>query len=79
MRTRVFHGGDPPRSGATVMAMTMYLPNDHLRPTGYEPAEFIEPDLTGRREPSGGDPPRRGDGLPLDALAKVIVGGPVDP
>ena len=24
-------------------AMTMYLPNTDIRPTGYEPAEFIEP------------------------------------
>jgi hypothetical protein len=24
-------------------AMTMYLPNSDIRPTGYEPAEFIEP------------------------------------
>ncbi len=23
--------------------MTMYLPNGDIRPTGYEPAEFIEP------------------------------------
>jgi hypothetical protein len=26
-------------------AMTMYLPNPDVRPTGYEPGEFIDPEI----------------------------------
>jgi hypothetical protein len=39
-------------SWAKVYAMSMYLSNADLHPTGYEPAEFIDgPDLTGAEEP----------------------------
>lgn len=47
-----FHGGDPRAAGATLAvpagedAMSMYLPNPDLQPTGFEPAEFIDIPLT---------------------------------
>lgn len=34
--------------------MTMYLPNDDVRPTGNEPAEFIEPEIV---TPTGDERP----------------------
>jgi hypothetical protein len=37
-----------------VGGMTMYLPNPDLRPTGNEPAEFIEPEIV---TPTGGEHP----------------------
>jgi len=40
--TGVFPGGDRYRSGARLTPMTMYLPNECLLPTGYEPGEFLE-------------------------------------
>jgi hypothetical protein len=40
--TGVFPGGDRYRAGATLTPMTMYLPNDYVLPTGYEPGEFLE-------------------------------------
>jgi hypothetical protein len=36
--------------------MTMYLPNRDVRPTGYEPGEFIEPPTFAPAEPSPGRP-----------------------
>ena len=42
--------------------MTMYLPNPDLRPTGYEPAEFLDADRAGEpgdRRPAPTDRGRR--------------------
>jgi hypothetical protein len=38
----VFPGGEHGWPGATLPGMTMYLPNDDVRPTGAELAEFID-------------------------------------
>jgi hypothetical protein len=55
--TGVFPGGDRYRSGATLMPMTMYLPNDYVLPTGYEPGEFLElPNIAPWVEPKPGTP-----------------------
>jgi hypothetical protein len=37
--------------------MTMYLPNDYVLPTGYEPGEFLElPNIAPWVEPKPGTP-----------------------
>lgn len=43
-------------SGATMVAMTMYLSNRDVRPTGYEPGEFLEPPTTAEVQPNRGAP-----------------------
>jgi hypothetical protein len=46
--------------------MTMYLSNRDIRPTGYEPAEFIEPPVFAP-PPAQQDPPNGAAGDESDA------------
>jgi hypothetical protein len=39
-----------------MVAMTMYLSNRDVRPTGYEPGEFLEPPTTAEVQPNRGAP-----------------------
>jgi hypothetical protein len=52
----------PERYRRDAEAMTMYLSNRDVRPTGYEPAEFIEPPTVPPEPPPGppeiADPPQ---------------------
>ena len=53
----MFPGGARHRSGATLTGMTMYLPNRAVRPTGFEPGEFLEaPTMAPAEEPNPGVP-----------------------
>lgn len=60
----MFPGGDGGAAGATVIGMTMYLPNRDIRPTGYEAGEFLDlPPMTVVEWPS---PKRAADGDEAD-------------
>ena len=48
-------------------AMTMYLPNDDIRPTGLEPAEFIEPPEIPPAQPRRSEPDNR-----LEVLEELV-------